>query len=89
MPAPVAGEIVERLVGPGQLLQSGATQCFTISNTSTVWVLVNVYQGDLPYVHVAIRSKSIRMPIRNCSTARSPILLQPWIRTRERSRPGS
>ena len=52
MPAPVAGEIVERLVGPGQLLQGGATQCFTISNTSTVWVLVNVYQGDLPYVHV-------------------------------------
>ena len=52
VPAPVAGEIVERLVGPGQLLQTGATQCFTISNTSTVWVLVNVYQGDLPYVHV-------------------------------------
>ncbi|MGB2626641.1 MAG: efflux RND transporter periplasmic adaptor subunit [Candidatus Acidiferrum sp.] len=52
VPAPVAGEIVERLVGPGQLLQGGATQCFTISNTSTVWVLVNVYQGDLPYVHV-------------------------------------
>ena len=49
--APVTGDIVERLVGPGQLLQSGATQCFTISNTSNVWVLVNVYQSDLPYVH--------------------------------------
>jgi cobalt-zinc-cadmium efflux system membrane fusion protein len=49
--APVTGDIVERLVGPGQLLQSGATQCFTISNTSSVWVLVNVYQSDLPYVH--------------------------------------
>ncbi len=52
VPAPVAGEIVERLVGPGQLLQGGATQCFTISNTNTVWVLVNVFQSDLPYVHV-------------------------------------
>jgi membrane fusion protein, heavy metal efflux system len=52
VPAPVAGEIVERLVGPGQLLQTGVTQCFTISNTSTVWVLVNVYQSDLPFVHV-------------------------------------
>ncbi len=51
VPAPVTGEIVERLVGPGQLLQSGATQCFTISNTNTVWVLVNVYQIDLPFVH--------------------------------------
>lgn len=50
--APVSGEIVERLVGPGQLLQAGATQCFTISNTNTVWVLVNVYQSDLPFVHV-------------------------------------
>jgi membrane fusion protein, heavy metal efflux system len=52
VPAPVAGEIVERLVGPGQLLQGGATQCFTISNTNTVWVLVNVFQSDLPYVHI-------------------------------------
>jgi cobalt-zinc-cadmium efflux system membrane fusion protein len=50
VPAPVAGEIVERLVGPGQLLQAGSTQCFTISNTNTVWVLVNVFQSDLPYV---------------------------------------
>jgi membrane fusion protein, heavy metal efflux system len=50
--APVSGEIVERLVGPGQLLQSGATQCFTISNTETVWVLINLFQSDLAYVRV-------------------------------------
>jgi len=50
--APVAGEVVERLVGPGQLLQGGATQCFTISDMSNVWVLVNVYQSDLGYVHI-------------------------------------
>jgi cobalt-zinc-cadmium efflux system membrane fusion protein len=48
--APVAGEITDRLVGPGQLLQAGATQCFTISDLSTVWVLVNVYQNDLAAV---------------------------------------
>jgi membrane fusion protein, heavy metal efflux system len=51
VPAPVSGEIVERLVGPGQLLIGGTTQCFTISNTNTIWVLVNVYQSDLPFVH--------------------------------------
>jgi cobalt-zinc-cadmium efflux system membrane fusion protein len=50
--APVDGEVVERLVGPGQLLQSGVTQCFTISDMSQVWVLVNVYQNEMPYVHV-------------------------------------
>jgi cobalt-zinc-cadmium efflux system membrane fusion protein len=49
--APIAGEVVERLVGPGQLLQAATTQCFTISNTDTVWVLVNVYQSDLASVH--------------------------------------
>jgi membrane fusion protein, heavy metal efflux system len=48
--APAAGQIVERLVGPGQLLQASTTQCFTISDMSTVWVLVNVYQNDLAYV---------------------------------------
>jgi len=50
--APVSGEIVERLVGPGQLLQAGSTQCFTISDTSKVWVLVNVYQSDMGSVHI-------------------------------------
>jgi len=51
VPAPVGGEVVERLVGPGQLLQAGATQAFTISDMTTVWVLVNVYQSDLASVH--------------------------------------
>jgi len=50
--APISGEAVERLVAPGQVIQAGATQVFTISNMSSVWVLANVYQKDLPYVHV-------------------------------------
>ena len=50
--APMAGEVVERLCSPGQLLQTGATQCFTLSNMSSVWVLVNIYQNDVAYVHV-------------------------------------
>jgi cobalt-zinc-cadmium efflux system membrane fusion protein len=50
--APVSGEIVERLVGPGQLLQAGTTQCFTITDTGKVWVLVNVYQADAGSVHI-------------------------------------
>jgi cobalt-zinc-cadmium efflux system membrane fusion protein len=49
--APLAGEVVERLVSPGQLLQAGATQAFTISDLSTVWVLVNVTQNDIAAVH--------------------------------------
>jgi membrane fusion protein, heavy metal efflux system len=45
--APISGEVVERLVSPGQVMQAGQTQAFTISDMSTVWVLANVYQGDL------------------------------------------
>jgi cobalt-zinc-cadmium efflux system membrane fusion protein len=50
--APLAGEVVERLCSPGQLLSAGGTQCFTLSKMSSVWVLVNVYQNDVAYVHV-------------------------------------
>jgi membrane fusion protein, heavy metal efflux system len=50
--APINGEVVEQDVSAGQLLQTGATQCFMISDTSNVWVLVNIYQKDLPYVRV-------------------------------------
>jgi cobalt-zinc-cadmium efflux system membrane fusion protein len=50
--APISGEVVERLVSPGQVVQAGQTQAFTISDMRTVWVLANVYQGDLAYVHV-------------------------------------
>jgi membrane fusion protein, heavy metal efflux system len=50
--APIGGEVVERMVSPGQVVQAGQTQAFTISDMRTVWVLANVYQGDLAHVHV-------------------------------------
>ncbi|MFZ0519747.1 MAG: efflux RND transporter periplasmic adaptor subunit [Candidatus Acidiferrales bacterium] len=50
--APIGGEIVERDVAPGQLLQAGTTQAFIISNMSTVWVLANIYQSDMAQVKV-------------------------------------
>jgi cobalt-zinc-cadmium efflux system membrane fusion protein len=50
--APIGGTVVEQNVSAGQLLQPGTTQCFMISDISNVWVLVNVYQKDLPYVIV-------------------------------------
>lgn len=50
--APIGGEVVDRVVQPGQVVQAGATQVFTISNMSTVWVWVSVYQSDLPHIHL-------------------------------------
>jgi cobalt-zinc-cadmium efflux system membrane fusion protein len=50
--APIGGEVVERDVAPGQLLTPGTTQAFVISDMSTVWILANVYEGDLASVKV-------------------------------------
>ena len=47
--APIGGVVVEQNVSVGQLLQPGSTQCFTVSDLSIVWVLLTVYQTDLPY----------------------------------------
>jgi len=62
--APISGEVVERLVSPGQVLQAGATQAFTLSDMSTVWILANIYQADLAYVKagdaVAVQTDSYR-----------------------------
>ncbi len=45
--APIGGTLVEKLITPGQLLQAGATPCFTIADLSTVWVMANVFEADL------------------------------------------
>lgn len=50
--APLDGEVVERLVSPGQVVTAGATQVFTLSNMGSVWVLANVYQQDLRWVRL-------------------------------------
>jgi len=50
--APIAGTVVERLITPGQLLQASTTLCFTIAQLSTVWVMANVFETDLPDVRV-------------------------------------
>jgi len=50
--APLAGTVVERLITPGQLLQAGQTPCFTVAGLSTMWVMANVFEQDLPDVAV-------------------------------------
>lgn len=48
--APLAGTVVERLITPGQLLQAGTTQAFTIANLSRVWVMAQVFGSDIDNV---------------------------------------
>jgi cobalt-zinc-cadmium efflux system membrane fusion protein len=50
--SPISGTIVQKLVSPGLVIQAGTTACFTISNTSTVWVQGHIYDRDLESVHM-------------------------------------
>ena len=55
--SPIAGTVVERLITPGQLLQAGTTPCFTVADLSTVWVMGNIFESDLPYVAAGDRAE--------------------------------
>jgi cobalt-zinc-cadmium efflux system membrane fusion protein len=49
--APIAGTVVEKSIGPGQTLSAGSSACFTIADTSRMWVMAQVFGGDLAQVH--------------------------------------
>ena len=87
--APISGEVVERLVSPGQVVQAGQTQAFTISDLSTVWVLANVYQADL--ASCAAETMSWCRPTRIPApfTEEFPMSRRRSIRIRERCRRAS
>src|SRR5712692_2108532 len=51
--APIAGTIVQRKVGPGQYVGSGATDpVFIIGDLYTVWVVAYIRETEAPIVHV-------------------------------------
>ncbi|HEY7979398.1 MAG TPA: efflux RND transporter periplasmic adaptor subunit [Rhizomicrobium sp.] len=50
--APISGTVVERLVNPGQLLQAGTTQAFTIADLSRVWIMAQIFGADIESVAV-------------------------------------
>jgi membrane fusion protein, heavy metal efflux system len=50
--SPIAGDVVQKTVAQGQLVQAGTSTCFLISDTSTVWILAHVFDRDLPSVRI-------------------------------------
>jgi cobalt-zinc-cadmium efflux system membrane fusion protein len=50
--APIAGVVVDRQVGPGQVVQAGSVALFTIADVSSVWLVANVREVDAARVHV-------------------------------------
>ena len=51
--APMAGTITQRRVGPGQWLTAGqGDPVFTIADLSTMWLIANVREMDVPMIRV-------------------------------------
>lgn len=51
--APIAGTIVQRKVGPGQYVGTGATDpVFIIGDLTTVWVVAYIRESEAPSVHI-------------------------------------
>jgi membrane fusion protein, heavy metal efflux system len=51
MPAPIAGTVTQRRVGPGQWLSTGASEpVFTIADLSTMWLVAGVREMDAPLI---------------------------------------
>ena len=49
--APIGGVVTDRQVGPGQFIQSGASNpVFSIGDLSTVWLVADVPETDAPYI---------------------------------------
>jgi cobalt-zinc-cadmium efflux system membrane fusion protein len=50
--SPIKGTLVDREITPGELLQAGTTQCFTVADLSRVWVMADLFGPDLGSVGV-------------------------------------
>ncbi len=50
--SPISGTLVERLITPGELLQAGTTNCFTVADLSRVWVMAQIFGSDLASISV-------------------------------------
>jgi cobalt-zinc-cadmium efflux system membrane fusion protein len=50
--SPISGLVVQKLVSPGLVIQAGTTACFTISDTSAVWVQGHIYDHDLEAIRI-------------------------------------
>jgi len=50
--APIAGTIVQRKVGVGQYIASNGEPVFVIGDLSTVWLIANVRESEIPRIRI-------------------------------------
>jgi membrane fusion protein, heavy metal efflux system len=53
--APLSGTVIERTLTSGQFVQGDGTPLLTISDLSTVWVLVDVFESDIHVVRPGLK----------------------------------
>ena len=66
--APADGVVIARTVNPGQVV-GAAQELFTVTDLSTVWVIGDLYEKDLPLVRVGSES-TVTVPARPEPAAR-------------------
>src|SRR5262249_29603092 len=73
--AAIDGTVVDRHVTDGQFVQGDSTSLLTIADLSTVWVLADVFERDLPHVKVGQTAgvKTLAYPDDNFSAVVSHI----------------
>jgi membrane fusion protein, heavy metal efflux system len=60
--SPITGTITTRKVGPGQYVKPDSPDpLFTIADLTTMWLLANVYETDIPHVQVG-QPVEVRVP---------------------------
>jgi cobalt-zinc-cadmium efflux system membrane fusion protein len=53
VPSPIAGRITARNAAPGLLVQPGSSPSpFSIADISTMWMLANIAESDVPLIHL-------------------------------------
>ncbi|MGH8289657.1 MAG: efflux RND transporter periplasmic adaptor subunit [Steroidobacteraceae bacterium] len=50
--APIAGTVVEKSIAPGQTLSAGTSPCFTLADTSRMWVMAQLFGAEIAQAHV-------------------------------------
>jgi len=60
--APINGTVIQRQIGLGQYIQSGASNpAYSIADLSTLWLIANVREADAPLVRIG-QPVEVRVP---------------------------
>jgi len=80
--SPIAGRVTQRSANPGLVVQPGGTPApYTVADVSTVWMIANVAESDIPLLHLgeevqvrvmAYPGRSFKAKITNIAAAVDP-----------------